>query len=103
MALPGRDCYTAAKGAIASMTRSMAAEYAPEKIRVNAIAPSVTLTDRVKKLLKASPEIETISKTHLLGLGEPIHVAELAVYLAGDESAITTGQIIPVDSGVTVV
>ncbi|SVE16189.1 uncharacterized protein METZ01_LOCUS469043, partial [marine metagenome] len=49
MALPGRDCYTAAKGAIASMTRSMAAEYASEKIRVNAIAPSVTLTDRVKK------------------------------------------------------
>ena len=103
MALPGRDCYTAAKGAIASMTRSMAAEYAPDKIRVNAIAPSVTLSDRVKKLLAASPEIETISKTHLLGLGEPIHVAELAVYLAGDESAITTGQVIPVDSGVTIV
>ena len=38
MALPGRDCYTAAKGAIASMTRSMAVEYAPDKIRVNAIA-----------------------------------------------------------------
>ena len=103
MALPGRDCYTAAKGAIASMTRSMAVEYAPDKIRVNAIAPSVTLTDRVKKLLEASPEIEAISKTHLLGLGEPIHVAELAVYLAGDESAITTGQVIPVDSGVTIV
>lgn len=103
MALPGRDCYTAAKGAVASMTRSMAAEYAPDKIRVNAIAPSVTLSDRVKKLLKASPEIDAISKTHLLGLGEPIHVAELAVYLAGDESAITTGQVIPVDSGVTIV
>ena len=44
MALPGRDCYTAAKGAIASLTRSMAVEYAPYKIRVNAIAPSVTLT-----------------------------------------------------------
>jgi len=103
MALPGRDCYTAAKGAIASMTRSMAVEYAPNKIRVNAIAPSVTLSDRVKKLLASSPEIEAISKTHLLGLGKPIHVAELAVYLAGDESEITTGQIIPVDSGVTIV
>ena len=103
MALPGRDCYTAAKGAIASMTRSMAAEYAKDKIRVNAIAPSVTLSDRVKKLLEASPEIEAISKTQLLGLGPPLHVAELAVYLAGDESAITTGQIIPVDSGVTIV
>ena len=39
MALPGRDCYTAAKGGVASMTRSMAVEYAPNKIRVNAIAP----------------------------------------------------------------
>ena len=102
MALPGRDCYTAAKGAIASMTRSMAVEYAPNKIRINAIAPSVTLSERVKNLLKTSPEIESISKKHLLGLAEPVHIAELAVYLAGDESSITTGQIMPVDSGVTI-
>jgi NAD(P)-dependent dehydrogenase (short-subunit alcohol dehydrogenase family) len=103
MALPGRDCYTAAKGGVASMTRSMAAEYAADKIRVNAIAPSTTLSDRVKKLLDASPEIKAVSETHLLGLGLPIHIADLAVYLGSDESAITTGQVIPVDSGVTIV
>jgi len=103
MALPGRDCYTAAKGGVASMTRSMAVEYAPHKIRVNAIAPSVTLSDRVRKLLDASPEISKISETHLLGLGLPIHIADMAVYLGSDESAITTGQILSVDSGVTVV
>ncbi|MGI9524799.1 MAG: SDR family NAD(P)-dependent oxidoreductase [Hyphomicrobiaceae bacterium] len=103
MALPGRDCYTAAKGGIASMTRSMAVEYAPHKIRVNAIAPSVTLSDRVKRLLKVAPEVEKISQTHLLGLGLPIHIANMAVYLASDESEITTGQILSVDSGVTVV
>ena len=103
MALPGRDCYTAAKGGIAAMTRSMAVEYAPDKIRVNAIAPSVTLSDRVKKLLDSSPEIAAISDTHLLGLGQPIHIAEMAVYLAADESLITTGQVISVDSGVTIV
>ena len=102
-ALPGRDCYTAAKGGVASMTRSMAAEYAADKIRVNAIAPSTTLSDRVKKLLEASPEIKAVSETHLLGLGLPIHIADLAVYLGSDESAITTGQVIPVDSGVTIV
>ena len=85
------------------MTRSMAVEYAPDKIRVNAIAPSVTLSDRVKKLLDVSPEIKTISETHLLGLGQPIHIAEMAVYLAADESLITTGQVISVDSGVTIV
>ena len=103
MALPGRDCYTAAKGGIASMTRSMAVEYAPYRIRVNAIAPSVTLTERVKRLMAASPEIEKIGETHLLGLGLPIHIADMAVYLASDESAITTGQVLSVDSGVTVV
>lgn len=102
MAVPGRDCYTAAKGAIASMTRSMAVEYAPDKIRVNAIAPSVTQTERVMKLLAASSDIGKLADTHLLGLGKPIHIANLAVYLAADESEITTGQVIPVDSGVTI-
>ncbi|MEM7024103.1 MAG: SDR family oxidoreductase [Pseudomonadota bacterium] len=103
MALPGRDCYTAAKGGVASMTRSMAVEYAPHNIRVNAIAPSMTLTDRVRKLMTVTPEIVKLADTHLLGPGLPIHIAEMAVYLASDESAITTGQVLSVDSGVTVV
>jgi len=101
-ALPGRDCYTAAKGAIAAMTRSMAVEYAPHKIRVNAIAPGVVLTERVKKLMKDAKDIEKLAQTHLLGLGMPEHMAEMAIYLASDESAITTGQILSVDSGATI-
>ena len=101
-AVPGRDCYTAAKGAIASMTRSMAVEYAPQKIRVNAIAPSVTLSDRVKKLLEGSKDIARLGSQHLHGLGLPIHMANMAVYLASDEAAITTGQIMVVDSGATI-
>src|SRR2546427_223425 len=68
MALPGRDCYTAAKGGVASMTRSMAVEYAPHKIRVNAIAPSVTLTERVKRLLAANKDVSKLASSHLLGL-----------------------------------
>ena len=102
MALPGRDCYTAAKGGVASVTRSMAVEYAPDRIRVNAIAPSVTLSDRVKGMLQNSSEIQKLADQHLLGFGQPIHMANLAVYLASDESEITTGQIISVDSGVTI-
>ncbi len=102
-ALPGRDCYTAAKGAIAAMTRSMAVEYAPHKIRVNAIAPGVVLSERVKKLLANSKDIEKLAATHLLGLGLPSHIAETAVHLASDESSLTTGQIVSVDSGATVV
>lgn len=102
MAIPGRDCYTAAKGGVAAMTRSMAAEYAPHKIRVNAIAPSATRTARVMRLLANDAAIEAQSKRHLLGLCEPEHIANLAVYLASDESAVTTGQVIPVDSGITI-
>ena len=98
----GRDCYTAAKGAIAAMTRSMAVEYAGDKVRVNAIAPSVTQTDRVKKFLEADPTIIQQGTRHLLGLGEPIHIANMALYLASDEAALTTGQIFPVDSGITI-
>jgi NAD(P)-dependent dehydrogenase (short-subunit alcohol dehydrogenase family) len=103
IAVPGRDCYTAGKGAIAALTRSMAVEYAPHKIRVNAIAPSVTLSDRVKKLMEGSKDIEKLASQHLLGLGLPIHMADTAVFLASDEAAITTGQILVVDSGATVV
>jgi NAD(P)-dependent dehydrogenase (short-subunit alcohol dehydrogenase family) len=102
MAMPGRDCYTASKGGISALTRSMAVEYAPQKIRVNAIAPSVTLSDRVKKMLEASKTTEELAATHLLGLIQPLHIAEMAVYLASDEAERTTGQIFPVDSGATI-
>jgi NAD(P)-dependent dehydrogenase (short-subunit alcohol dehydrogenase family) len=101
-ALPGRDCYTAAKGAVAAMTRSMAVEYATHKIRVNAIAPGVVLTERVMNLMKDAKDIEKLAQTHLLGLGQPEHMAEMAVYLASDESVITTGQVISVDSGASI-
>jgi len=101
-ALPGRDCYTAAKGAIAALTRSMAVEYAAHKIRVNAIAPGVVLTERVKKLMEGSEDISKLASTSLLGLGLPSHIADMAVYLASDESAITTGQVLSVDSGATI-
>jgi NAD(P)-dependent dehydrogenase (short-subunit alcohol dehydrogenase family) len=102
IAVPGRDCYTAGKGAIAALTRTMAVEYAPHKIRVNAIAPSVTLTDRVKKLMEGSKDIEKLATQHLLGLGLPIHMANTAVFLASDEAEITTGQILVVDSGASI-
>ena len=106
MGLAGRDCYTAAKGAVAAMTRSMAVEYAPHKIRVNAIAPSLTLTDRARKQFEGtgpfSDGVRELAATHLLGPGQPIHIANMALYLACEESAITTGQIMSVDSGVTI-
>ena len=102
MGVAGRDCYTAAKGAIASLTRSLAVEFAPRRVRVNALAPSVTLTERVRSLIAHNPALGRLAGSHLLGLIEPSDVAEAALYLASEESRMVTGQILPVDSGVTI-
>lgn len=102
MALPGRDCYTAAKGGVAALTRSLAAEYAEHGVRVNAIAPGYIATDRVKSAVSTNQALARVVSDHLLGPGEPDDIAHLAVYLASTESRILTGQIISVDSGVTI-
>ena len=102
MGIPGRDCYTAAKGGVAAMTRSMAVEFAAQKVRVNAIAPAVTLTERVRKLMAGNAAIDKLAKSHLLGLIEPTDIADMALFLASDASRMVTGQVYPVDSGVTV-
>lgn len=102
MAFPGRDCYTAAKGAIASMTRSMAVEYAPNRLRVNAIAPTLTMTARVKAMLEGSTGYGGLRDLSLLGDVQPVHIANMALYLASDESAMTTGQIMVVDGGASI-
>ena len=102
MGIHGRDCYTAAKGAIAALTRSLAVEFAPQRVRVNALAPSATMTERVRKLMAGNPAIEKLAQSHLLGLLEPEDVANAALYLASEESRMITGQIVSVDSGVTI-
>lgn len=103
VAIPKRDCYTAAKGGVSAMTRSMAAHYARYGIRINAIAPSVTTTPRVSAQLEVSEALRNMEATHLLGFLEPLDVAQMAVFLASDESAKVTGQILAVDSGVTII
>ena len=102
MGIAGRDCYTAAKGGVAAITRSMAVEFAPQKVRVNAIAPSATMTDRVRKLVAGNAALDKLANSHLLGLIEPPDIANMALLLASDESRMVTGQVYPVDSGVTI-
>ncbi len=102
MGVPGRDCYTAAKGGISAITRSLAVAYAPQKVRVNAIAPSATMTERVRRLVAGNAALTKLADSHLLGLIEPDDIAGMALYLASDESRMVTGQVLPVDSGVTI-
>ena len=103
MGVAGLDCYTAAKGGIAAITRSMAVEFASQKVRVNAIAPAATMTDRVRGRFEAgNPRVTKIAAAHLIGLIQPEDIANMAVFLASDESRMITGHVYPVDSGITV-
>jgi len=102
MGIAGRDCYTAAKGGVAAITRSMAVEFAPQRVRVNAIAPSATMTERVRRLVAGNAALTRLADAHLLGLIDPQDIAAMALFLASDESRVVTGQVYPVDSGVTI-
>ena len=102
MGIAGRDCYTAAKGGVAALTRSLAVEFAPAKVRVNALAPSATMTERVRKLMAGNAAVGRLAQSHLLGLITPEDIAAAALFLASDASRMITGQVLPVDSGVTI-
>jgi NAD(P)-dependent dehydrogenase (short-subunit alcohol dehydrogenase family) len=99
---PGRDAYTAAKGAITALTRSMAVEFAPHRIRVNAVSAGGTKTERVVKRIAQNRVSQKVLDAHLLGLADPEDVAHAVLYLASDEAKSTTGHILAVDSGVSI-
>ena len=87
------------KGAIEGLTRSLAAELAP-KIRVNAVAPSITDTSLAGKFLNTPQKIAAqAEKNPLKKIGKAKDVAEAAAYLLTDKSSWTTGQILHVDGG----
>jgi NAD(P)-dependent dehydrogenase (short-subunit alcohol dehydrogenase family) len=91
-----------AKGAIEGLTRSLAAEWAPSKIRVNSIAPSLTDTPLASNLLSTPEKKEASDKRHPLGrIGSPEDLANAAFYLLSDNSSWMTGQILHLDGGMS--
>lgn len=104
--IPDCDAYTATKGGIVSLTRSMAVEYGPDGVRVNCIAPAAIRTDMVRESNLDDPNFDEqffLTKgTPLRRWGKPEEVAELACFLASDRSAYLNGDIIRADGGITV-
>ena len=91
--------YSAAKGAIVQLTKSMAIELAPHNIQVNAIAPGWIETDMTAPVKSMPLNAEILSRTPAGRWGQPEEVAGTAVFLASRASDFVTGAIIPVDGG----
>ena len=102
VAEPGNDSYTAAKGGVLSMTRSMAAEYAQYGVRVNVISPGYIITECQKPWYDNDPKARAAADAkHLTRIGQPDDIANMAAYLASDMAEFITGATIPVDGGFT--
>ena len=104
--IPDCDAYTATKGAIVQLTKSMAAEYGRYKVRVNCIAPAAIMTPMMRQ---SNPENSTFDEERFLKLrtplrryGTPEEIAKVALFLASDESSYLNGAIIVADGGITI-
>ena len=97
--LPGAPDYSAAKAGIIGITRSVAQEVSGSGIRVNAIAPGWIRTPMVQEEIDPRLLPILLAQVPLGGMGEPAHIAALALHLASDEAAYTTGQVISPNGG----
>ena len=100
----GNSAYIAAKGAIISLTKTMAVDFATDGIRVNAIAPGAIDTPLLKRSFSRHADVEKVRETSrnrhaMKRFGQAEEVAEAALYLASDASSFTTGTVMVVDGG----
>lgn len=103
---PGLVWYNGSKGAVNTITRSMAVELAPDRIRVNAICPVAGETRMLAEFLggEVTPEMHAkfMSTVPLGRLSQPADIANAALFLASDDAAFLTGVCLPVDGGRTI-
>lgn len=98
--MPGQIAYSSMKGALIQMTRTLAIEWAKNNITVNALAPSILATDLTEGVMKSEAHAKPILQRVPMGsFGEARDVAGAALYFASEESAYTTGTVLPIDGG----
>ncbi|QBX99938.1 glucose 1-dehydrogenase [Rhodophyticola sp. CCM32] len=100
VALQDHAAYTASKGGLNAMTKALMVELAPHNIQVNAICPTVVMTQMGRELWSA-PERQDpfLARTPLGRFGEPVEIADLALYLASPASNLVNGAIMMIEGG----
>lgn len=100
IALDDHAAYAASKGALNALTKSLMAEWARHNIQVNAICPTVVMTPMGRKVWgpreKSAP---FLARTPLGRFGEPVEIADLALYLAGPASDLVNGELVMIEGG----
>ncbi|WP_313002943.1 SDR family NAD(P)-dependent oxidoreductase [Chryseobacterium gleum] len=100
LGMPFHTSIAASKNAVEGLTKSLAAEFATQKIRFNAIAPSLTDTPLASNLLSTPEKKEAAAKRHpLQRVGTAEEIAEMTAFLVSDKSSWITGQIFGIDGG----
>lgn len=102
-----RAAYTASKGAVVALTRSMALDYVKDNIRVNCLCPGTTDTPSLRERLRALGDEEAarrqfVARQPMGRLGTAEEIAQAALYLVSDEAAFVTGAAFPIDGGLSV-
>jgi 2-keto-3-deoxy-L-fuconate dehydrogenase len=102
--VPGRFAYGATKAAVIGLTKAVAADFVGQGLRCNAICPGTVETPSLNQRLADTGDYEAArqaftARQPMGRLGKPEELAQLALYLASDESSFTTGQIHIIDGG----
>jgi len=101
--LQGIHAYSAAKGGVIALTRSLAVAYGKNNIRINCICPGTIQTEVWEPMLERNPHIldEILPWYPLRRIGQPIDIANAALFLASDEASFATGAVFVIDGGLT--
>ena len=104
LGMPFHSSIAASKSAVEGLVKSLAAEFSLQKIRFNAIAPSLSDTNLATALLASPEKREAAAKRHpLQKIGNPEEIAKMVVFLLSDSSSWITGQIFGIDGGMSTI